>query len=55
MEDGVALAKKEDAREGILQALANVDFGRTERIVRINGFETGDLARRDLEAVISSK
>jgi citrate lyase subunit beta-like protein len=53
MEDGVALSKKEEARKGIIEALANVDFGRTERLVRINGFET-DLARRDLDAVICS-
>jgi len=54
MEDGVALSKKEDARKGIIDALANVDFGRTERLVRINAFITGDLARRDLDAVLAS-
>lgn len=54
MEDGVALCKKDDAREGIIRALENVDFGRTERLVRINGFETGDIAKKDLEAVMSS-
>jgi citrate lyase subunit beta-like protein len=54
MEDGVALSKKEDARKGIIDALCNVDFGRTERLVRINGFETGTLAQRDLEAVLES-
>lgn len=52
MEDGVGVAKKEAAREGIIHALENVDFGRTERLVRINGFETGDLASQDLEAVL---
>lgn len=50
----MALSKKEDARQGIIEALANVDFGRTERLVRINGFETGNLARRDLDAVLAS-
>jgi citrate lyase beta subunit len=54
MEDGVVFSKKDDARQGILHALANVDFGRTERLVRINGFETGDLAFRDLDAVLKS-
>jgi citrate lyase beta subunit len=44
MEDGVAFSKKDDARQGILHALANLDFGQTEWLVRINGFETGDLA-----------
>ena len=54
MEDGVALSKKEDARKGIIDALAHVDFGRTECLVRINSFDTGTLARRDLDAVIAS-
>lgn len=40
------------AREGIIHALQTVDFGRTERVARINSFDTGDLALRDLEALI---
>jgi len=54
MEDGVGITKKEDARNGIVHALQNTDFGRTERLARINSFDTGDLALRDLEAVCSS-
>lgn len=54
MEDGVALSRKEDARKGIIDALKEVDFGRTERLVRINGFHTGELARNDLAAVLKS-
>lgn len=50
----MALSKKEDARNGIIDALKHVDFGRTERLVRINGFETGSLAQHDLDAVLSS-
>lgn len=53
MEDGVALSKKEDARKGIIEALQTVNFGRTERLVRINGFETS-LAQQDLQAVLQS-
>jgi len=53
MEDGVGITKKEAARQGILHALENFDFGTTERLVRINGFETGDLAIQDLEGVLN--
>lgn len=52
MEDGVGITMKEEARKGIVHALQNVDFGRTERVARINSFDTGDLAMRDLEALI---
>lgn len=48
MEDGVALNRKLDARATILQALRTLDFGRTERLARINavgsGWEADDLA-----------
>jgi citrate lyase beta subunit len=48
LEDGVALARKAAARQTIAQALQTVDFGRAERLVRINavdsGFEIDDLA-----------
>ena len=43
---------KEKAREGIVHALQTVDFGRTERVARINSFDMGDLAMRDLEALL---
>jgi citrate lyase beta subunit len=54
MEDGVGITMKEQAREGIVHALQTVDFGRTERVARINSFDTGDLALRDLDALIQS-
>lgn len=41
LEDGVALNRKEAARETIVTALREVDFGRTERLVRINAISTG--------------
>lgn len=47
MEDGVALNRKSEARQVILEALKTVEFGRTERLARINavgtGFEQDDL------------
>jgi len=47
MEDGVALNRKAEARQTIAQALRTLDFGRSERLARINppgsGFERDDL------------
>ncbi len=47
MEDGVALSRKADARALIPRMLAELDFGRAERLVRINpvgsGMEADDL------------
>ena len=55
MEDGVGVTMKDEARRGVVAALKSkeLDFGRTERLARINAFDTGDLALRDLEAVTS--
>ncbi len=48
VEDGTALNRKQAARETIAGALRQVDFGRSERLVRINpigsGLENDDLA-----------
>lgn len=48
LEDGVALNRKAEARATIANALHDLDFGRSERIVRLNsigsGFEYDDLA-----------
>ncbi len=49
-EDGVAASRKADARAGIVAALATVDFGGSERAVRINALMT-DAARDDLAAL----
>lgn len=47
MEDGVALKRKQDARTVIAEALQALDFGQSERLVRINpvgsGLEVNDL------------
>jgi citrate lyase beta subunit len=48
MEDGVAISKKREARAVIAEAVKELDFGRSERCIRINsvgsGFEKFDLA-----------
>jgi len=51
LEDAVALGQKEEARALVARALAELDFGRTERCVRIN--EAGsELAEADLRAIL---
>ncbi len=37
LEDGVALNRKEEARRTVSEALRTLDFGRSERLVRLNG------------------
>ncbi|NLG72226.1 MAG: CoA ester lyase [Chloroflexi bacterium] len=51
LEDGVALNRKEAARSTIRQALLEIDFGRAERLARINALESG-LAEEDLQSVL---
>lgn len=50
LEDGVAQNAKDTARAGVAQALRELDFGRTERFVRLNAFDTG-LTHDDFKAV----
>jgi len=54
LEDGVANNRKDEARAVILEALKTVDFGHSERLVRINPFYTLR-AEHDLEAVLPGK
>lgn len=54
LEDGVAFNRKDEARSIIRQALRSVDFGSTERLVRINPFSSGR-AEGDLAAVLPGK
>jgi len=54
LEDGVAFNRKDEARGVIRQALERVDFGRTERLVRINPLYSGR-AEQDLAAVLPGK
>ncbi len=51
MEDGVALNRKVEARQTIAQALRTIEFGRSERLARINPVGSG-LERDDLETVL---
>ncbi|XP_069493110.1 citramalyl-CoA lyase, mitochondrial isoform X2 [Ambystoma mexicanum] len=53
-EDGVALNKKAEARSQILKTLEELDFGQTERCVRINSVSSG-LAEEDLESILRAK
>lgn len=54
LEDGVAFNRKDEARAIIRQALESVDFGRTERLVRINPLYSGR-AEDDLKAVLPGR
>ncbi|MDO9122532.1 MAG: aldolase/citrate lyase family protein, partial [Anaerolineaceae bacterium] len=54
LEDGVAANRKDEARGVILEALKSVDFGSSERMVRINPFYT-QRAEHDLDAVLPGK
>src|SRR5947209_9140096 len=54
LEDGVALSRKAEARQTIAEALRTVDFGRSERLVRINAVDS-DLEADDLNMTLSSR
>lgn len=51
LEDGVALNRKAEARAAAAAALVDLDFGRAERLVRINPLGSG-LAEADLAALL---
>jgi citrate lyase beta subunit len=51
MEDGVAFSRKTAARRTIAEALLNLDFGRSEKLVRINDIGSG-LEQEDIQAVL---
>lgn len=54
LEDGVAPSMKAEARGLVARALGKLDFGRSERLVRINAVGSG-LEVEDLEAVLAAK
>jgi citrate lyase beta subunit len=54
MEDGVAQNRKAEARTTIVQALGSIDFGRSERLARINPVGSG-LEEDDLMAVLPAE
>jgi citrate lyase beta subunit len=54
IEDGVALNRKNIARETIAELLPSLEFGRTERLVRINPVESASV-EDDLRTIIPVK
>lgn len=53
MEDGVAANKKSEARAVIAEAMKELDFGKSERCIRINQIGSG-LEKRDLVAALAT-
>jgi citrate lyase beta subunit len=54
LEDGVALNRKEEARETVANALRSGNWGASERMARINAVGSG-MERADLESVVPSQ
>ncbi len=54
LEDGVAFSQKAAARHTIVQALQTLDFGRSERLVRMNPVGS-ELAEDDLRSTITGR
>jgi citrate lyase beta subunit len=53
-EDGVALNRKAEARRTVVEALSSLNFGRSERLVRINPVGSG-LEDEDLQAALAGR
>jgi citrate lyase beta subunit len=53
MEDGVAITRKTEARAVIAQAMKDLDFGTSERCIRINSFGSG-FEKFDLAAAVAT-
>ena len=53
MEDGVAATRKAEARAVIAQAMKELDFGKSERCIRINSFDSG-FKEFDLAAALAT-
>lgn len=54
LEDAVALSEKDAARDLVRNALLTVDFGKTEKYVRLNGQDT-EFFEKDLRAIIPAR
>jgi citrate lyase beta subunit len=54
IEDGTALNRKQAARDTIREALLTLDFGRTGKLVRLNGVESG-MMQDDLRQTIAGR
>lgn len=55
LEDGVALSNKETARHSVLAALQDVDFGHSERVVRLNPPSVPEISRPDFDVTITGR
>lgn len=55
LEDGVAFSRKAAAREITAAALREVDFGKTERLVRTNAILHGGIYREDIMATATAR
>ena len=55
LEDAIALTQKEVARQSVADALREVDFGRSEALVRINQIIPGWIYKQDIEATVSAR
>jgi len=55
LEDGVALNNKQAARESVAAALYEVDFGRSEKLVRLNPPAEQVMCRTDFEATVRGR
>lgn len=54
LEDGVALNQKAEARQTIARAFQEVDFGRREKLIRINPLHTG-MAYEDIHTTVGHR
>jgi citrate lyase subunit beta/citryl-CoA lyase len=54
LEDAVAVSKKEEARMAVTSSLQTMEFGRKERVVRVNAFST-EWGRADIAEVLKGK
>lgn len=54
LEDGVAANRKTEARNAVARALRELDFGRSERLARINAIGSG-LEEEDLGAILPTR
>lgn len=54
LEDGVAMTQKDEARQTTVQALRTLDFGRSERLIRVNPIGSG-LTRDDFAATLPAR
>ncbi|MEO1646080.1 MAG: CoA ester lyase, partial [Chloroflexota bacterium] len=55
LEDAIALSQKETARHAVASALSEVDFGRSEPLVRINQIIPNWIYKQDIEVTVAGK